>query len=549
MGTGNSNISDDTINQYYQANKNDPYKILGAVLANNVSIEQYARATGLPINDVKNALQNSAGINLNPIAQPQPQTQQQITVPKLPDNATVQYQNVNANTVQPIAPVSTTPVQYKSIDAPPVVNTSNADVSRAVINPTTDTVAGQANKILNNPNSPLMVNANTQGLQYANSRGLLNTSMGSTAATQAMINSALQIATPDAANSNQINMFNTNNANDISKFNANNANQIGMFNASNVVDVNKTNAANALQAGMFNANAANNMGQFNANLLNSNNQFNAGILNDTNRFNASNALSASVANAGNIKDYAQLQTQMDIANLDSGTKLKIANIDALSKDSSLAAGLNQQLMSAIVDINKQDKPLSVRQAEIEQMVNLTTQSIGLLQSFDSKVPALNFNDIISPQNKTIATSGASSANSSDNGTTNKVSADGTRSDGASSVPGVDGKIGSYGSIVPNDNSTGYQLYTRNALQPITLDTNDYKLSTPELSNVKGYIKGLGVNVDISDVAPQELINEINRMQGNQTGEASSLFFTPVYAPGAIDPSFYIYKAALPKYQK
>ena len=50
-------------------------------------------------------------------------------------------------------------------------------------------------------------------------------------------------------------------------------------------------------------------------------------------------------------------------------------------------------------------------------------------------------------------------------------------------------------------------------------------------------------------SPNLSINEINRMQGNQTGEPSSLFFTPVYAPKAMDPSFYIYKAALPKYQK
>jgi len=321
----------------------------------------------------------------------------------------------------------------------------------------------------------------------SNKRNLMNSSIGISAAMAPMIDAGLQVATPDAASNNQFNMFNVQNQNDI------------------------------------------------------------------NKFNAANALSAGVANAGNLKDIGintmNQQTNMAIANLDSGTKLKIANIDALSKDSNLAASLNQSLMNAIVEINKQDKPVDVRQAEIEQLVNLTTQSIGLLQSFDSKVPALRFDDIMKTEKSSTPGAGGSIGSSSTgSGTGGAISGGGTNK-GAIPIPGSDGKVGSYGSMVPNSNGYGYQLYTRNALRLIALDTNDYKLSVPELSNVKGYIKGLGVDIDLNDVAPQALMDEINRMQGNQTGEPNPLFFAPVYAPKAMDPSFYIYKAAVSKYQK
>ena len=218
------------------------------------------------------------------------------------------------------------------------------------------------------------------------------------------------------------------------------------------------------------------------------NMFNVQNQNDINKFNAANALSAGVANAGNVKDYANMQTQMNIANLDSGTKLKIANIDALSKDSNLAASLNQSLMNAIVEINKQDKPVDVRQAEIEQLVNLTTQSIGLLQSFDSKVPALKFDDIMKTQKSSIPGSGGSIGSSSTGGGTGGAISGGGTNKGSTPIPGSDGKLGSYGSMVPNSNGYGYQLYTRNALRLIALDTNDYKLSVPELSNVRDTLK-------------------------------------------------------------
>jgi len=446
-GPGNNNITPAQIKDYITSPGRSDKDVLGAALANNVSVAQIAQA----MSDNPNYSQDKITSYLN---------SQSIT------NAT--------NPTNPPIP------EYQPIQYTPISNVN------AVQDQTKGTVAGQLTNILD-PNSPLMQRASTIGNSMSNKRGLLNSSIGVSAAMAPMIDAGLQVATPDAASNNQFNMFNVQNQNDI------------------------------------------------------------------NKFNAANALSAGVANAGNLKDIGintmNQQTNMAIANLDSGTKLKIANIDALSKDSNLAASLNQSLMNAIVEINKQDKPVDVRQAEIEQLVNLTTQSIGLLQSFDSKVPALKFDDIMKTQKSSIPGSGGSIGSSSTGGGTGGAISGGGTNKGATPIPGSDGKIGSYGSMVPNSNGYGYQLYTRNALRLIALDTNDYKLSVPELSNVKGYIKGLGVNIDLNDVAPQALMDEINRMQGNQTGEPNPLFFAPVYAPKAMDSSFYIYKAAVSKYQK
>jgi len=65
------------------------------------------------------------------------------------------------------------------------------------INPETDTVQGQLNSLLAF-DSPLMQRAYYKGLDMANSRGLLNSSMAGEAAQAAMMDKALQIAGPDA---------------------------------------------------------------------------------------------------------------------------------------------------------------------------------------------------------------------------------------------------------------------------------------------------------------------------------------------------------------
>lgn len=62
---------------------------------------------------------------------------------------------------------------------------------------TSDTVQGQLNSMLSS-NSPLMKRAATQGKQFANQRGLLNSSMAAGAAQGAMIDAAMPAAQQDA---------------------------------------------------------------------------------------------------------------------------------------------------------------------------------------------------------------------------------------------------------------------------------------------------------------------------------------------------------------
>lgn len=66
------------------------------------------------------------------------------------------------------------------------------------VNADTDTVQGQLNTLLQNEN-PLMQRAYYKGLDLANSRGLLNSSMASEAAQAAMIDASLPIAQQDAS--------------------------------------------------------------------------------------------------------------------------------------------------------------------------------------------------------------------------------------------------------------------------------------------------------------------------------------------------------------
>ena len=431
-GPGNNTITPAQIKDYISTPGRSDKDVLGAALANNVSTAQIADAmkgNDAYAPDKISGYLSSQGISLD----------KKPTVPE--------YE----------------PIQYS-----PITNVN------ATQDPIKGTVAGQLNNILD-PNSPLMQRAATMGNQMSNRRGLLNSSIGISAAMAPMIDAGLQIATPDAASNNNFNLFNVQNQN------------------------------------------------------------------DTNKFNASNSLSAGVANAGNVKDISMnalnQQTNMAIANLDTNTKLKIANIDALSKDSNIAASLNQQLMNSIVEINKQDKPVDVRQAEIKQLVNLTTHSIGLLQAFNSKVPALRFDDIMGSSVKPGGTGNAATG-------------------------GNTGAAGSGGSsVVP-----------MSKMNPL-----NYDIEPAVLGNVSAYEKATGNSIDKTKIAPERLVNDImkaiNPSSGlsyigsdgqthmananaydlnalmKQTGaknygELFSTLFAPVYVPGtgrADQVMFYVYR--------
>ena len=89
----------------------------------------------------------------------------------------------------------------------PLKNVVGYDPEKVTIDPTTDTVQGQIDTIINK-DSPLMQTARTGALQSGQKRGLLNSSMTAQAGEQAVINTALPIAEQDASFYNRENEFN-----------------------------------------------------------------------------------------------------------------------------------------------------------------------------------------------------------------------------------------------------------------------------------------------------------------------------------------------------
>lgn len=92
------------------------------------------------------------------------------------------------------------------------------------------TVQGQLQGILD-PNNPLMQKAVTEAKEQANARGLLNSSIATTGAQEAMLAAGIPIAQADAGTYNTASMYNTNEANTFAQQNANAQNTAGQFNA------------------------------------------------------------------------------------------------------------------------------------------------------------------------------------------------------------------------------------------------------------------------------------------------------------------------------
>lgn len=226
----------------------------------------------------------------------------------------------------------------------PVADTSTATPYAPVIprniNVTPEqTSAGQLNSILAS-NSPLMQQAATMGKSYANKRGMLDSSIGATAAQDAMIARATPLAQQDA----------------------------GTF-----YDANKSNTANQMQAGMFNASESNKMGMFNADAKNRTSMFNSTLNKDVDQFNQN------------------LMQQRWATQLDADNRLALANIDAMSRDSGIMGDLGKTYMSLYAQVG--GDPNISPDVKNQMFNNLKTQFgqlTTLLPSFKSAGDKLNF---------------------------------------------------------------------------------------------------------------------------------------------------------------
>ena len=227
------------------------------------------------------------------------------------------------------------------------------------------TVQGQLRTVMDS-NSPLMQQARTQGLQVANERGLLNSSIAESAAMDSMYKAALPIAAADATTYAKSASENAGNATNITNSNTSAATSIANTAANN--DTSRFNNAANNDTSRFN-NAANNATTLAVN--NSNNE--------TSRANtaANNATTLATNAANNETSRANAKLQTDAA---AALGLEESKYRKLAQGSSSAAQLmtnyQGQLSSMLKDQSFSDA--EARQAAIDQLTNSTKAAIQMI---------------------------------------------------------------------------------------------------------------------------------------------------------------------------
>ena len=351
------------------------------------------------------------------------------------------------------------------------------------------TSQGQLKSMLDS-GSPLMEQAKTMGASYANKRGMLDSSIGATAAQDAMIRNATPFATQDA----------------------------GTF-----YDANKSNTSNQLQAGMFNASQANNMSQFNADQGNRVGMFNTGQAVNVDQFNK---------NLG----FQRWATQ-----LDSDNKIALANIESMSRDSGIMGDLGKTYMSLYAQIGgdpniSPDVKASMFNNVKAQFEQLTT----LLPSFKSAGSKLNFNS--SSSNPTSTSLFTNSGNTGILGNTQTIT--------QSKIPGV--KSDYYmqpkqdGGYILNagDNQIDTSAYK---VTPFEANSYNSKLKNMGLKQIdsKDFVPQKFLDDMENHYKPFGSSGEYAMTWLKES------FLSPVHPVGTMrtdSPLFYIWKPALSKYQ-
>ncbi len=419
-GGGNSKISDDDIRAYINSGASDS-DVMAKAVENGVSASQ-----------ISNAMRSNPAYSSS-------------NIDKYISSQGVSKEQTPVQYSMPEEARAPAPVQYQPISVTP-----------------TETVQGQIGGILNDKNSPLMVQANTLGNSYSNKRGMLDSSIGASAAENAMIGAAMPIASQDAS---------TNFA------------------------AKQQNAQGALTADTFNAD----------------------VTSRTNMFNTGAAKDIYTANMSN-------QNNIDLANIDTKNKLAIANVQAMANDSGIMGDLGKTYMSLYQQVASD--PNMTPEVKTATINNLSTQLqglLGLLPSINSSAKALTFGQPPEANNTDVA-----------GNTTNNTTAAAAKA---------------------------------NVLQ--------YQIEPSVMNNVKAYENATGSKVDLSKVAPEQLVMDIkylgqgpsaylssdgtNKMTNSSSYDINSLFkqykvtnagqlfnsmFAAVHPPGTMRadaPMFYIYK--------
>ena len=311
--------------------------------------------------------------------------------------------SVQSATYNPLDPNSVQQVSAQTIGAPDKLTAEKAgyqgyDANTMTVDPATMTVQGQLNGLLDSAN-PLMQRAQQKGLDYAASRGLINSTMGAQAGQAALYDAAVPIATADANTYATAGKYNMDARNKASEFgagafnqaelaNAGFANDTARFNVTAAVDVAKSNVANALQAGIVNAQQANDLARLNQQLATQVNLSNVENANQFQQFVMQQALQAGIINQQQANEISKFNAQQSLAaqlgvlgNDTSIATAKIAaqnkidsinaefNFDTLKTVSSSLSSANAQLMAAINNITQSDMSVDAKARAIDLAVN------------------------------------------------------------------------------------------------------------------------------------------------------------------------------------
>lgn len=319
-GGGNSSISDDDIRNFIKSGKSDS-EIQGEALNRGISADQISNA-------MKGDPRFASGNVSNYL------TNQGIT-----------KDLANTATSQPVSALN-----------PVTPNTINVGKN--------ETVEGRLGGLLENTNNPLMVQARTAGNSYSNKRGMLDSSIGASAAESSMINAATPIAQQDA---------------------------------STFYDANKTNVGNKLTADMFNNDLSSKQNMFNSDQSSRVGMFNSGQDKDIMMQRETNQ----IQREGNA-------LQLDIAKMDSNNKLAVANIQAIANDSGIIGDMGKSLMNLYQQTAAD--PNITPEVKDQIYANLNKQSkdfLALLPSVQKTGASLNFSG--------ASDSGGTSTNSNTSG--------------------------------------------------------------------------------------------------------------------------------------
>lgn len=362
--------------------------------------------------------------------------------------------------------VAPPPVEFRPAIAPPPV------VSTPITIDAKDTVAGHLYDFTNNPNNPFNVQAVTAANQWANKRGLLDSTIGLSAAQDAVLRNAMPIAQQDAGtnfaakqqNSQQGLQANTTNAQIAASMGISNSEtgaRVGVSNADRLANIGISSAEIGARTGVANNQLAGQIGLTNAERAATTGIANADFMSRIGMFNA-----------GTAKDLAINQTNIDLnkytANLDADTKLAVANVQALANETGLAGDLGKNLQSYMSGIFTSNMSPEKQKEAIKAGVDIYNDSMSFFTSIKRKAGDFTFES-------NAATPGAA-----------------TEEAGSSAGGGV---------------VTEFNI-PKSDLNPLS-----YPVEPSVLGNVSAFEKATGTKLDRSRVAPESLVMDIKSWTG------------------------------------